>query len=252
MGGYSRQLLRAAVCAALLAIGLPVLAAKIVVGSGADPHASVTGIYELALLHTGAGRVHRVLALVHRGNLQEVHVRTNAGYLRRIAGSDPIRVSTGVFSRLLNLAGGTNHDVNPNSVPNSTRCNFYRLAGLGVSRTEELRWNCPQLISLDEPDAGQPTGSTPPGYPVVPPSSCPDGSQRVIFVNDDLSMEFRCLPTTANPLPRARAAPVSIWTSLFGIPVAYAWLTPEFSRTTYGVWLFGGYGSRIGWLSDAP
>ena len=246
MDSCSRQLARAVACAAFLAIGLPAQAAKIGAGSGASPTASVTGIYEIAVLTTDAGRRHKVLALVHKGGLWEVHVRGGTGYQRRVAGSAGIRVSPSTFDRLLSLAGGMNRDVN--GLPFSTRCGFYRLAGLGISPQEQLSWSCPVPLSIDGSVITQPTDSSNSASSAWDPI-CPAGTE-VRFSYAGGVLTFRCVSSSGDAL--VPAVQGRFLASLFDRPVSYAWLNPQTTRTNYGVWVFGGFGFQIGWLNDSP
>jgi hypothetical protein len=224
----SFPLAHAIACAGLLVIGMPAQATTIVAGSGTNPPASATGIYEIAVMTTDAKRVHSVLALVDKGALKEVHSRSPSGYLRRVAGSTAVRVSTSTYAKLLSLAGGTNRNVN--SLPLVTRCQFYSLAGLATTGM-----SCPSILPAPMPEA---------------PSNCPAGYEvKISIVNGAYFIQCERVAISSKLLPAPSGRFVS---SLFGYPVSFAYVNPKVSATDYGAWVFGGLNFMIGWLNDGP
>jgi hypothetical protein len=224
----SFPLAHAVACAGLLVIGVSAQATTIVAGSGTNPPASVTGIYEIARLKSDGGRVYNVLALVNKGVLREVHARGPGGYLRRVAGSTAVRVSTSTYAKLLTLAGAKNANVD--FLPLATRCQFYSLAGL--ARTG---MNCPSILPAPMPEA---------------PSNCPAGYEvKISIVNGAYFIQCERVTISSKLLPAPSGRFVS---SLFGYPVSLAYVNPKVSATDYGAWAFGGLNFMIGWLNDGP
>lgn len=217
--------------AALCAAGAVAQAATILAGSGANPPATATGIYEIAVVKTDAKVVQSALALVHDGSLQEIHSRSSRGYQRRISGSAAVRVSTSTFSQLLTLAGGVNRNVD--FLPIAARCQFHALAKLPTSGM-----GCPTMNGL-------PTLPAPETPPQV---QCPDGYElEIATVNTVLT--FRCVRSASSLLPRL---PGRYVTPLFGRSISFAYLNAKTTDTPNGIWVFEGLGSTIGWLNEEP
>lgn len=233
MNGSPQQLVRALVGTALIAAMLPVQAATIRAGSGASPPAYATGVYEIAVVKDDAGRLQRMLALVHRGTLQELHSRGSVGYLRRATGSTPIRVSPGTYVKLLALAGGLNRDVN--SLPLATRCEYYALARLS---TTEM--NCPSGTVWPR--------TTYDG--VTSQDVCPPPDHELVFTTDAYGRPVpQCVRKTETGLP---ALPGRFSSSLFNRPIAFVYAGPAVTRAAYGASAFAGFYLLIGWLDEEP
>jgi len=231
MKSHSSRSTVAIACAALLAIGLPATATTIVAGSGANPPATATGIYEIAVVKTDSGLRQQALALVHKGTLREVHSRSATGYQRRVSGSSDTRVSPSKYGELLTLAGGLNRSIN--GQPLTTRCKFYLLAGLPTGGM-----GCPTPLGL--PDPAPPFDTT----------VCPDDYDlKVSIVNGKSVIQCIRTTTTTKLLPAVSGRYVG---SLFGRAVSFAWFDPAVSGTPNGAGAFGGFGLTIGWLNDGP
>lgn len=259
------HIVRTAACIGLIATSLQARAATIVAGPGANPPASATGIYEIAVATTNTGRVQKALALVHKGTLKEIHSRSSAGYQRREAGSTPIRVPTTSYARLLTLAGGSNRDVNAMSL--ASRCQFYTLAGIPTTGM-----GCPTSTPMS-PTLSPTNGTCPTGYEL-----------KFVVVNG--SKQLKCVLMTrvprlqeleevfaaaesAVPNPRrsvvewleklipvstaeARLLQLEFKQTMFGGPIAFSYFSPEASETDYGGWRFEGFGFTIIWANDGP
>lgn len=253
----------AALCSGLAIVTMPAQAVTIVAGSGANPPATATGIYEIARLE--GQKVQKALALVHRGTLQEVHSRGTIGYQRREAGSTAIKISTAAYEKLLTLAGGPNRDVN--TMPLVTRCEFYGLAGIPTAGM-----TCP--VSRPPPAKVAPSGD-----------SCPSGYQKRLEKIDGKA-QWICVPVVQAPASRtvdellvqalpARAPTsrtIAAWierllpiataearilmlqfkSDMFFRPISFGLFSPEASGTEYGGWSFQGFGFDIRWLNDGP
>ena len=264
MDRISLRIMCAAVCAGLLALGLPAQAATIVAGSGAKPPATATGIYEIAVATTDSRRMQTALALVHNGALKEVHSRSSAGYQRREAGSSAIRVSTGTYDQLLALAGGTNRDVN--TLPLATRCRFYSLAAIPTTSMD-----CPTSTLL--PATTSPVnGACPSGYALklvlvngtkqlrcvlltrVPPALGPEARLAAVRTAQPPGRSLgewieRLIPIST---AEARMLQFSFKSELFAGPLSFSYLSPEAGGTDYGGWRFDGFGFQIIWANDGP
>ena len=265
MNRFVRQPACALVCALLLATGLSAQSATLVAGSGANPPASATGIYEVAVLTTDASRVMKALALVHQGKLREVHSRSSTKYQRRAAGSTPVRVPTGSYDKLLALSGGANRDAN--SLPLATRCQYYTLAGLATTGM-----GCPTTTSGPMPSTVAPTnGTCPLGYEIklslvngvkqltcvlitfVPPR--PSGEQW--FASLDTYLLPYAQRTTAwigrlSPVSVAEARLVALRfdSSMFFQSVKFTYEPADVSTTATSGWRFEGLGLLIVWIDD--
>jgi len=247
MNGSPKLHLSALVGAALFAVMLPVQAATIRSGSGASPPAAATGIYEIAIVKNDAGQLQRILALVHRYKLWEVHNRGSNGYLRRVAGSSPIRVSPGTYLNLLALTGGTNRDVN--TLPLATRCQFYDLAGL-----DRTGMNCPSNTGL--PDLGRQSDAD-----LSPSDICPPPDREMVLTTGPNGQAIiTCVTKPATSLP---ALPGRFVATLFGRPIAVVQtlvpiapatagtkpgVVPAVTATRQGVVAFAGFHLLVGWV----
>jgi len=235
MNGSLQPRVRASVVAALIAAILPVQAATIRAGSGASPPATATGIYEIAVLKNDAGQLQRILALVHRGMLWEVHSRSSSGYLRRVAGSSPVRVAPGTYTRLVALTGGTNRDVN--TLPLAIRCEYYTLA-----RLDRTRMNCPSATGLPEP-AREGYGA------MVMDAACPPPDHELVITVVYGRETVQCVEKPTTRLP---AVPGRFVSSLFGRPIAFVHVAPAVAGTTHGALAFAGFHLAVGWIDDGP
>lgn len=233
MCGHSILFARIAAGTALCAAGVVAQAATILAGSGANPPATATGIYEIAVVKTDAKVVQSALALVHDGRLQEIHSRSSRGYQRRISGSATVRVSASTFSQLLTLAGGVNRNVD--FLPLAARCQFYALAKLPTPGM-----NCPTMNGLP----ALPAPETPPQM------QCPDGYElEIATVNSFLILRCVQSATTSSLLP---SLPGRYVAPLFGRSISFAYLNGKTTDTPNGAWVFEGLGFTIGWLNDGP
>lgn len=247
MNGSPQLLLRALIGAALFAVMLPVQAATIRSGSGASPPANATGIYEIAIVKNDAGQLQRIQALVHQGKLWEVHNRSSTGYLRRVAGSSPIRVSAGTYLNLLALTGGT--DRNVNVLPLATRCQFYALAGL-----DRTGMNCPSNTGLPDPARRSDGG-------MILNEACPPPDHEIVITTGPYGQQtITCVRKPATRLP---ALPGRFVATLFGRPIAVAQtivpvapstagtkpgVLPAVTETKQGVVAFAGFHLLVGWV----